>query len=308
MRAGTARRFGRLARPAGLGAGRRPPRRGRSGGSAHPGRVRSPGAPPGARAWLAARGDDREREKTALEEWIALEPAEAAPLERLADLAAEGGDPPERLADLRRRKAALDAARERYRALMSEPVLAPRAAELARAAEDLGRTFDARAWWALAARRDYPKAAEARIALGRLAGTEPKAEPDGRTLADLLAPLRPSGAGKNPASGALKFPSFADEAERRGVAFRFDNGRSDLHQLPETMSGGVGLLDFDNDGRLDIYAVQGGVFPPRVDAAPWETGSSATSAMGVRGRHRLLRPGRAAGGLWAWGRRRRLRQ
>ena len=28
--------------------------------------------------------------------------------------------------------------------------------------------------------------------------------------------------------------------------------------MPETNSGGVGLLDFDGDGWLDVYCVQGG--------------------------------------------------
>ena len=31
---------------------------------------------------------------------------------------------------------------------------------------------------------------------------------------------------------------------------------------PVTASGGVGLLDFDHDGWLDVYLVQGGPFPP----------------------------------------------
>ena len=43
---------------------------------------------------------------------------------------------------------------------------------------------------------------------------------------------------------------------------RFNNGASSLRQMPETMSGGVGLLDFDSDGWLDVYVTQAGPFLP----------------------------------------------
>ena len=59
--------------------------------------------------------------------------------------------------------------------------------------------------------------------------------------------------------------SFSDGAESAGLRFTFENGRSPLRQLPETMSGGVALLDYDDDGWLDVYVVQGGAFPFRSD-------------------------------------------
>ena len=112
------------------------------------------------RAWMAARRGDRQAERAALESKIALEPADSAAVERLADLAAQDGER-ERLAELRRRKAAIDAARVRYQALVRIPDLTTHIPELARAAEAIGRPFDAKAWWALAARRDRSIAAEA---------------------------------------------------------------------------------------------------------------------------------------------------
>src|SRR5262249_51464712 len=57
-------------------------------------------------------------------------------------------------------------------------------------------------------------------------------------------------------------PAFADDAEVSGLRFRFENGATPARQMPETMSGGVGLLDYDGDGWVDVYLVQGGPFPP----------------------------------------------
>ena len=58
-------------------------------------------------------------------------------------------------------------------------------------------------------------------------------------------------------------PAFTDDADRAGLRFVHDNGhKSGLIPPPETMCGGVGLLDYDGDGWLDVYAVQGGPFPP----------------------------------------------
>ncbi len=62
-------------------------------------------------------------------------------------------------------------------------------------------------------------------------------------------------------------PRFLDDAEARGLRFIFDNGQTREHQLPETMSGGVGLFDYDGDGWLDVYCVQGGRLDHRASAS-----------------------------------------
>jgi hypothetical protein len=76
-----------------------------------------------------------------------------------------------------------------------------------------------------------------------------------------------------PAADSL--PRFVDVARQAGVVFRHTNGASAEKHLAETMGSGGLFFDYDSDGWLDIFLVDGGSF--------------ASPAVARQARHRLFR-------------------
>lgn len=61
---------------------------------------------------------------------------------------------------------------------------------------------------------------------------------------------------------------FRDIAASSGLRFVTENSPTPEKHQPETMPAGVALLDYDGDGRLDIYLVNGAEMPSLVKTGP----------------------------------------
>ena len=88
----------------------------------------------------------------------------------------------------------------------------------------------------------------------------------------------------------------------------YENDPTPLCRMPELMGGGVGLIDYDGDGFLDVYAVQGGKLPGESLPPPTPQGDrlfrnegdgtfeDVTVGRGALGDGRRLRARRDGGG------------
>ena len=68
--------------------------------------------------------------------------------------------------------------------------------------------------------------------------------------------------------------NFVDVTSALGVNFQYKSSHTAKHYLPETMGAGVALFDYDNDGRLDIFFVNGATLndPTPKGTIPQKTG------------------------------------
>ncbi|HET6891024.1 MAG TPA: hypothetical protein VFH31_07975, partial [Pyrinomonadaceae bacterium] len=84
-------------------------------------------------------------------------------------------------------------------------------------------------------------------------------------------------------SKRASIPIFEDVAVPTGLKFRHYNGMTGQFFLPEIMGAGAALIDFDNDGDLDVFLVQGSVLEPGVKPTntlfPWRESKLPSSRL-----------------------------
>ena len=197
-------------------------------------------------------------------------PDDRAALDRLARaLAGRGEDNAarpllERSEAVRARRAAIAEGLERCLRTGPDPGAFE---QLARLCRDSGLQAEARAWAEQAIRLE-PGRTSTQALLASIAEPEAAPDPASSRLKVTVGPTRSTGdAPESVGRGPLR---FEDVAEKAGLAYRYNPYPTGNLSLADTMGGGVGLIDFDEDGRLDVYFVGGCRLPiePGEDPTP----------------------------------------
>lgn len=196
-------------------------------------------------------------EKGYLQSLVVLVPTDRPALSRLSEIALSRNEPSEsrKNQDL---KAQAETVYREYslQCRHSSPLTPEKAAELAVSAQKLGLDFDFWAWSVLAKSekldpKDAPKPLKKTLAQWF------NADFGITTHVSQSNPITPEIAAKP----EIKFDEVG-AASGLG-AFIHQNGSKSVNLVPPLSSaGGLGLIDYDNDGYEDVFVVQSGTFPP----------------------------------------------
>ncbi len=96
---------------------------------------------------------------------------------------------------------------------------------------------------------------------------------------------------------AEEAPFFSEVAAEVGLVHSYWNGMTGEQYLPEVMGGGGALLDFDRDGDLDVFVVQGHLLGPNKKATDAEVPAPPEAASGDRLFENRLREAGRSGAL-----------
>jgi len=109
-------------------------------------------------------------------------------------------------------------------------------------------------------------------------------------LALLLAPVAHTQDPRNSNSDQLA-GKFTDVTSSLGMQFEYQASHTSKKYLIETMGAGVALFDYDNDGRLDIFVVNGAPLndPTPVGSIPQKTGQNIATGSSIKKRMELSR-------------------
>ena len=108
-----------------------------------------------------------------------------------------------------------------------------------------------------------------------------------------------------PSRTKLPFPfAYTDIRKAAGITFQQDSTQTDEKYYLETMGTGVGWIDYDQDGLMDLYFVQSAprIFTnPRAHCVPRFTTTMETELSPMSPRRQALAARDIMARAWRWG-------